>query len=136
MVAFVALRDMGKLKSLQPRLKTLGSRLSPIAPATRQEAEVIRHRERDQNLEHRKWYKTSRWHKLREQVLLRDAFTCKQTGILCIGKYPADNSPVVDHIKPHHGDDQLFWDIENLQTVSKAYHDSEKQKQERAQSRW
>jgi 5-methylcytosine-specific restriction enzyme A len=135
-VAFVALRDMGKLKSLQPRLKTLGSRLSPIAPATRQEAETIRYRERDQNLEHRRWYKGARWQKLREQVLVRDAFTCKQTGILCIGKYPADNSPVVDHIKPHHGDEQLFWDIENLQTVSKAYHDSEKQKQERAQARW
>lgn len=127
---------MGKLKSLQPRLKTLGSRLSPIAPANRQEAEVIRHRERDQNLEHRKWYKTSRWQKLREQVLVRDAYTCKQTGVICMGKHPADNSPVVDHVKPHHGDERLFWDIENLQTVSKAYHDSEKQKQERAQARW
>ena len=126
---------MGKLKSLQPRLKTLGSRLFPIAPANRQEAEAIRHRERDQNLEHRKWYKTSRWQKLREQVLVRDAYICQRTGVLCIGKHPAPNSPVADHKTPHHGDERLFWDIENLHCVSKAYHDSEKQKQERAQAR-
>lgn len=123
---------MGKLKSLQPRLKTLGSRLSPIAPANRQEAEALRHRERDQTQPWRAWYKTARWQKLRQKVLVRDAYTCKQTGIICIGKHPDDNSPVVDHIIPHHGDEQLFWDEKNLQTVSKTYHDNQKQKEERA----
>lgn len=98
--------------------------------------EAARLRERDQTVNWRAWYKTERWRKLRLQVLLRDAYTCKHTGIICAGKYPADNSPVVDHKIPHRGDEQLFWDIENLQTVSKAYHDSEKQKQERAQARW
>lgn len=129
---------MGRLQSLKPRLQTLGSRLTPsaTAPSSRQEAEAQRHRERDANLEHRKWYKTSRWQKLREQVLLRDAFICQRTGVLCIGKHPAPNSPVADHKKAHHGDEALFWDINNLHCVSKAYHDSEKQKQERAQPGW
>ncbi len=56
--------------------------------------------------------------------------------MLCIGKYPADDSPVVDHIKPHRGDETLFWDPSNLQTVSKAYHDSEKQKQDLVRPNW
>nr|WP_246723484.1 HNH endonuclease [Rhizobium sp. ARZ01] len=98
--------------------------------------EQARLRERDQNVSWRSWYKTERWRKLRQKILLRDNFTCKQTGVLCIGKYPADNSPVIDHKVPHRGDERLFWDEDNLQVVSKAYHDSEKQKQERAQARW
>ncbi|EPE99521.1 HNH endonuclease [Rhizobium grahamii] len=127
---------MGKLTSLKPRLKTLGSRLTPISPSTRQEAEAQRSRERDQSQPWRAWYKSNRWRKLREEVLRRDLYTCKQTGVLCIGKHPADNSPVVDHKIPHRGDERLFWDVNNLQTVSKAYHDSEKQKQERARPGW
>ena len=98
--------------------------------------EAARLRERDQTVHWRAWYETERWRKLRLEVLLRDAYTCKQTGVLCIGQYPAPNSPVVDHKIPHHGDEKLFWDPENLQTVSKAYHDSEKQKQERARPGW
>lgn len=98
--------------------------------------EQARLRERDVNVTWRKWYKTERWRKLRLAVLLRDAYTCQQTGIICMGKYPAGNSAVVDHKLPHRGDEQMFWDMTNLQTVSKAYHDSEKQKQERSSPAW
>ncbi|WP_235882942.1 HNH endonuclease [Rhizobium rhizophilum] len=80
----------------------------------------------------RSWYGTERWKKLRRQVWARDHYRCQKTGVLCIGKYPSDNSPVADHKIPHRGDPVLFWDLENIETVSKAYHDSEKQKQERA----
>lgn len=117
---------MGKLTTLKPRLTAMAPRLGRL-PGD----EPARLRERDQNVAWRKWYKTERWRQLRKAVLLRDAYTCKQTGIICIGRYPADNSPVVDHKIPHRGDECMFWDIENLQTVSKAYHDSEKQKQEK-----
>ncbi len=44
-----------------------------------------------------------------------------------IGKYPAPKSPVVDHVRPHRGGPDLFWDEDNLQAVSKAYHDRVKQ---------
>lgn len=91
-----------------------------------------RNRRRDSAYPWRSWYKTSRWQKLRAAVLIRDKYVCQRTGVLLIGKHPAPNSPVVDHIKPHRGDEKLFWDDANLHAVSKEYHDSEKQKAEQA----
>lgn len=122
---------MGRLKSLPPRLAPAAPRLGRL-PGD----ETARLQERDQNVSWRKWYKTERWRRLRIEVLLRDSYTCQKTGVICAGKYPADDSPVVDHKRPHRGDEALFWDKGNLQTVSKKYHDSEKQKQERARPGW
>ena len=34
---------------------------------------------------------------------------------------------VVDHITPHRGDQQLFWDVDNWQSLCKQCHDSHKQ---------
>jgi len=52
---------------------------------------------------------------------------------VCGGKYPADDSPVIDHIQAHRGDERLFWLESNLQVLCKApCHDSHKQKQEQA----
>lgn len=76
------------------------------------------------------WYKTARWRRLREQVLVRDAYTCQRTGQVLAGKHPAPDSPVVNHKRPHRGDEALFWDIDNLETVSKAVHDSAIQAEE------
>lgn len=78
------------------------------------------------------WYKTARWRRLREQVLIRDAFTCQRTGQVLAGKHPAPDSPVVNHRRPHRGDERLFWDIENLETVSKSVHDGAIQREEQA----
>lgn len=39
---------------------------------------------------------------------------------------------VVDHIKPHRGDVELFRDSENLQSLCKHCHDSHKQRLERS----
>jgi 5-methylcytosine-specific restriction endonuclease McrA len=77
------------------------------------------------------WLNTSRWQRLRLKVLVRDQYLCQQTGAVLSGKHPAPNSPVVDHIVPHRGDPDLFWDEDNLQSVSKAWHDSEKQSLEK-----
>lgn len=74
---------------------------------------------------------TSRWQRLRLKILKRDRFVCQQTGVLLVGKYPAPNSPVVDHIRPHRGDMLLFWDEGNLQSVSKEWHDRTKQSLEK-----
>lgn len=76
------------------------------------------------------WYKTARWRRLRQEVLIRDAYTCQRTGHVLGGKHPAPDSPVVNHKRPHRGDERLFWDIDNLETVSKAVHDSEIQREE------
>ena len=37
---------------------------------------------------------------------------------------PITPATVVDHIKPHHGDQRLFWDVGNWQSLCKAHHDS------------
>ncbi|WLB58819.1 hypothetical protein [Bradyrhizobium japonicum] len=44
----------------------------------------------------------------------------------------SSTSPVADHIEAHRGDPVRFWDPDNIHTVSKAYHDAEKQKLEQA----
>ncbi len=79
----------------------------------------------------RSWYKSARWQALRQAVLVRDLYTCQHTGVLLSAKAPAPISPVVHHKRPHKGDEQLFWDINNLEAVSKEWHDSEAQAQEK-----
>ncbi|NIZ63298.1 endonuclease [Sedimentitalea sp. CY04] len=123
---------MGRLKAVQPRLGAAPSRLRQ-APST----------EKDRNLQRRAdqpWrslYGLARWQKLRYACLMRDGWKCQQTGVVLMGKYPAPTSPVGDHIIPAHvfwfdGRQHLFWDPDNIQSVSKAYHDSEKQRLEKS----
>jgi 5-methylcytosine-specific restriction protein A len=81
--------------------------------------------------EWRGWYKTARWQKLKARVHVRDLFVCQVTGDLCAGKHPAPNSPVADHIVEHDGNPELFWDEANIRTVSKAFHDGERQREQR-----
>ena len=140
---------MGRLSSAKPRLGSGSSRLGG-----KPQTEIERSRNRDATQVWRSWYKTSRWQKLRLKVLRRDAVDisdqprlmpmhvlfrgepwmwpkCSKTGAILVGKHPAPNSPVADHILPHRGDEALFWAENNLQTVSKSYHDKEKQSIER-----
>ncbi|WP_105370609.1 HNH endonuclease [Neorhizobium huautlense] len=125
---------MVKLTTLKPRLSTLPPRLGAAKPVSRKDAEARRLKQRDAELHWRKWYGIQRWKDLRVEVWKRDDWICQKTGVLCIGAYPAGNSPVADHIKPHNGNPDLFWDMSNIQTVSKEYHDSQKQREEKA--RW
>lgn len=117
---------MGKLSSLKPTLGTLPPRLG-YAPGD----EKARDRHRAQTQHWRNWYKTARWEKMRQQVLSRDLYTCQRTGELCTGKGNMPNAPVVNHKTPHRGDPALFWDIDNLETVTKAVHDGLVQREER-----
>ncbi|GAB6174487.1 HNH endonuclease signature motif containing protein [Paradesulfitobacterium aromaticivorans] len=61
----------------------------------------------------------SRWRKARERYLKAHPLCvlCEQEGKLT----PAN---VVDHIKPHKGNKELFWDESNWQSLCKACHDS------------
>src|SRR5690606_38696016 len=93
--------------------------------------EKARDRQRRDTQPWRAWYKTARWERLRQQVLLRDLYTCQRTGELCTGKGNQPNAPVVNHKRPHRGDPALFWDIDNLECVTKAAHDSMVQAEER-----
>lgn len=124
---------MGRLKSLPPRLAPMPPRLGTAKPATRIEAEAERHRERDDRQEHRRWYKTAKWQRLRMEVLTEALFTCQMPGC---GRIYCDTSKLVaDHKVQHHGDQVVFWDKSNLQCLCKPCHDKIKQREERGR-RW
>jgi 5-methylcytosine-specific restriction protein A len=104
----------------------------PAHLPSRAEQRRAHDRRRDEQ-EWRGWYKTARWQKLKQRVHVRDLYICQATGVMCKGRHPADDSPVADHIEEHEGDPDLFWDENNIRTVSKAYHDGERQREQAAQ---
>lgn len=69
---------------------------------------------------------TGRWEKARATYLAHNPLCvmCKRDGKVV----PAT---VVDHIKPHKGDQALFWDTTNWQPLCKPHHDRDKQREER-----
>ncbi|SEM88349.1 hypothetical protein SAMN05192583_1394 [Sphingomonas gellani] len=118
---------MGRLKGLSSRLSPLRSRV-PHLSHDRQTYD----RRRDEQ-PWRKWYKTARWQALRWSVLVRDRFTCQRPGC---GRIEPDTSLLVaDHKRAHRGDEALFWDECNLQTLCKPCHDSDKQREEHRSGR-
>jgi 5-methylcytosine-specific restriction endonuclease McrA/predicted kinase len=113
------------------RLKTLPARLAPAPSrlATQTHAGPDRDRARSIAAPWRAWYDLARWKKLRRRVFLRDLFTCQRPEC---GAVIAETSRLVcDHILPHRGDERLFWDEGNLQTLCKPCHDKVKQAEER-----
>lgn len=53
----------------------------------------------------------------------------------CAGHGVVRAATVVDHKKPHRGDEALFWDRTNWQSLCKTCHDSAKQAEERSGKR-
>lgn len=78
----------------------------------------------------RRWYNTARWRALRLAIFTRDRFTCQMQGC---GRLEGNTSLLVcDHMKPHRGNEALFWDEGNLQTLCKSCHDGKKQAAEQS----
>ncbi|HEU4986875.1 MAG TPA: HNH endonuclease signature motif containing protein [Rhizobiaceae bacterium] len=113
---------MPKLSNLKPSLSTLPPRLG-YAPGD----EKARDKQRAQTQHWRAWYKTARWQKLRWSILVRDLFTCQRCKRVASGKGEAH----VDHIRPHRGNETLFWSADNLQCLCAPCHNSAKQSEER-----
>jgi 5-methylcytosine-specific restriction endonuclease McrA len=110
---------MGRLKALPPRLAAAPNRLY------RATDERSLDRRRLADTETRKLHKTKRWQDLRWSVLVRDLFTCQ----IC-KRIEGDTSQLVcDHVEPHRGDVEKFW-AGPFQTLCKACHDGQKQKEE------
>lgn len=67
----------------------------------------------------------SRWQKARAGYLRKHPLCvmCEREGRTTI-------ATVVDHIKPHGGDKELFWDSSNWQALCKECHNSTKRRQE------
>lgn len=116
---------MPRLTTFKPKMQEHRPRLAPAR------GERGRDAERRKAKPWRKWYMTKRWREMRKARFAEVGGICEQTGVLLVGRHPAPDSPVLDHIRPHRGDERLFFDPGNVQLVSKAWHDSEKQKQER-----
>ncbi len=82
-------------------------------------------------------YNSAEWQSLRMQVFIRDMFICQMCGQptyrVANSKQACNRkrSPVADHIKPHKGNVELFFDPNNIQTLHKYCHDKHKQKLER-----
>lgn len=74
-------------------------------------------------------YKRARWRRLREAH--KDA---NPLCVYCLDAEEISEVEVVDHIKPHKGDLDLFWDPENLQSLCKACHDGRKQREDLGQN--
>lgn len=114
---------MAKLNRLPDRVTTMAPRL--------QLAGLDRDQRRSEVAPWRAWYNTARWRRLRLRILKRDQWTCQQTHVVLVEGRTAWNSAVVDHKRPHHGDPALFWAEDNLQAVTKEWHDGAKQRLER-----
>ncbi|MEH3103448.1 MAG: HNH endonuclease signature motif containing protein [Sphingomonas phyllosphaerae] len=118
---------MGKLKAIGSNLSKLKPTLGSLPPVERTASA-----ERQLFSPWRTWYKSARWRALRLLVFARDLYTCQWRGC---GFTTANTSLLVaDHRKPHRGDEGLFWDFDNLQTLCKPCHDRHKQRVERAGS--
>lgn len=116
---------MGKLKALPGRLSTLQPALTFLPSGDQGRAAAS---------PWRAWYNTTRWRKLRMQIIERDGYTCQWPGC---GRVEGDTSKLVaDHREPHRGDERLFWDPNNLETLcASPCHSKHKQRAEQRGAR-
>lgn len=77
---------------------------------------------------YKKLYKSTRWQQLRKHVLNQQPLCVE-----CLKSKRITPATVVDHIKPHKGDEMLFYDINNLQSLCKSCHDRKTAKED---GRW
>lgn len=77
--------------------------------------------------EARKMYSTPQWRELRRRTL-----QAHPACVLCLKRdgrvVPAT---ICDHIRPHKGDAELFFDPDNVQSLCRLCHDSAKRREER-----
>ena len=73
---------------------------------------------------------TSEWERAR-QLYLAEHPLCA----MCERERRFMPATVVDHIQPHRGDRELFWNENNWQALCKRHHDRDKQREERTTTR-
>ena len=67
-----------------------------------------------------------KWQRRRRLFLLNHPLCC-----YCEDQGRTTKATVVDHIIPHRGNAELFWDETNWQSLCKEHHDSSKQSEEK-----
>lgn len=105
-------------------LKTLGFRVATLKPRIETTIEPGSWRSGKTTSERGYGFK---WQKARADFLKRHPFCrmCEEGGLII-------EATVVDHRIPHRGDQALFWDKTNWQSLCAPHHSGEKQRQEQA----
>lgn len=107
-----------------PRMRQLLQRGQQLKPRGSNAGALIRSRDRIDTW--RKWYKTAEWRAIRWDTLVAASFTC----VRC--KRIFESADLVgDHIRPHRGDRDLFFDRSNVQCMCATCHSRDKQREER-----
>ena len=73
----------------------------------------------------RRWYKRASWLRIRARRLAADPLCA-----MCLKDGITKAADTVDHITPHRGDPELFFDYDNTQSLCASCHSSRKQGQE------
>ena len=73
----------------------------------------------------RRWYRLARWSNLRKIVLAEEPYCAR-----CAAEGIVKPSDTVNHIRPHKGDFELFWDRDNLEGVCASHHSGDIQREE------
>ncbi len=89
----------------------------------------MRYPHKDNRPAYHQWYGLQRWKRLRA-AHRRKSPLCA----MCLTQGVVTAVQVVDHVVPHKGDELLFWDAGNLQSLCKHHHDSTKSRMERSGS--
>lgn len=74
--------------------------------------------ERNTNREAKPLYNSVRWQRLRHSHLFRNPLCVE-----CMKEKQLTAATVVDHMIPHKGNPELFFDPDNLQSLCKRHHD-------------
>lgn len=80
---------------------------------------------------YRHLYSTEEWRAVRGTAFVRDLYTCRRCDCILVEGRPNDpQSATANHIVPHRGDRELFFDIDNIESVCKSCHDTLIQREE------
>jgi 5-methylcytosine-specific restriction endonuclease McrA len=106
---------MSRLKTLKPRIQAIGGRL-PVMQAGSWRADKQTSAQRGYGY---------RWQKARAAYLAEHPLC-----VYCEREGKVTAATVVDHKIPHRGDQELFWDEKNWQSLCKPCHDVVKRLEE------
>lgn len=95
------------------------SRHKPSAPATKRHEVVSQYRAKTNRMYGYRWQKAREWF-LRKHPL---CVQCEREGIVTAAN-------VVDHIIPHKGDKELFWQRDNWQPLCVQHHNAKTAKED------
>ncbi|WP_043062945.1 HNH endonuclease [Brucella anthropi] len=90
---------------------------------------MANHKQRGESASWQHLYKRSRWLKMRERHLMQSPLC-----LYCLEAGDVEPATICDHRTPHKGNEDLFWDADNLMSLCKSCHDRIKQREERGET--